>query len=235
MEEALIEVVALRRCAGIELISERIPDESTILTFRQLLDKQELGQAIFDIVKAHIAAREMTMRLAINVDATLIAALSSTKNKEGMRDPVMHQPKKGNQWHSPFANGCAYSMNVYAGLDKDSGLIHPWWSRPPMFTTSPRLLIYCMVMRRSSTGMRAIRAAKRPEMTGKTTESRVAMRPGQRQALPDTPEGMLQDLIEAAQVHIRSKVEHPFRVIKQQFGSQKTRLRGLDKNRCKIE
>jgi IS5 family transposase len=61
------------------------------------------------------------------------------------------------------------------------------------------------------------------------------MRPGQRQALPDTPEGMLQDLIEAAQVHIRSKVEHPFRVIKQQFGSQKTRLRGLDKNRCKIE
>jgi IS5 family transposase len=75
---------------------------------------------------------------------------------------------------------------------------------------------------------------KRPEMAGKTTELRVAMRPGKRRALPNTPEGRLQNLIETAKAHIRSKVEHPFRVIKQQFGFQKTRLRGLAKNRCKI-
>ena len=75
---------------------------------------------------------------------------------------------------------------------------------------------------------------KRPEMAGKTTELRVAMRPGKRRALPNTPEGRLQDLIETAKAHIRSKVEHPFRVIKQQFGFQKTRLHGLAKNRCKI-
>jgi len=71
-------------------------------------------------------------------------------------------------------------------------------------------------------------------MAGKTTELRVAMQPGKPRALPNTPEGRLQDLTEAAKAHIRSKVEHPFRVIKQQFGFQKTRLRGLAKNRCKI-
>ncbi len=71
-------------------------------------------------------------------------------------------------------------------------------------------------------------------MAGKTAEFRVAMRPGTRKALPDTPDGRVQNLIETAKAHIRSKVEHPFRVIKQQFGFQKTRLRGLAKNRCKI-
>ena len=76
--------------------------------------------------------------------------------------------------------------------------------------------------------------AKRPEMAGNSAEFRVAMRPGKRRALPETPDGKLQDLIETAKAHIRSKVEHPFRVIKQQFGFQKTRLRGLAKNRCKV-
>jgi IS5 family transposase len=71
-------------------------------------------------------------------------------------------------------------------------------------------------------------------MAGKTRELRVAMRSGKRRALPDTPKGRLQDLLETAKAHIRSKGEHPFRVIKQQFGFQKTRLRGLVKNRCKI-
>ena len=75
---------------------------------------------------------------------------------------------------------------------------------------------------------------KRPEMEGTAADFRVAMRPGNRRVPPDTPEGRLQDLIEAAKAHIRAKVEHPFRVIKQQFGFQKTRLRGLAKNRCKI-
>jgi IS5 family transposase len=76
--------------------------------------------------------------------------------------------------------------------------------------------------------------AKRPEMAGKSPEFRVAMRPGKRRALPDTPDGRLQKLIETAKAHVRAKVEHPFRVIKHQFGFQKTRLRGLAKNRCKI-
>jgi len=116
MEEALIEVPTMRRFAGIELISDRIPDETTILTFRHLLEKHGLGEQIFDIVKALLAARGVTMRQGTIVDATLIAAPSSTKNKDGKRDPEMHQTKKGNQWY--------FGMKVHIGVDKDSGLIH---------------------------------------------------------------------------------------------------------------
>jgi IS5 family transposase len=76
--------------------------------------------------------------------------------------------------------------------------------------------------------------AKRPEMAGTAAEFRVAMRPGRRRVLPNSPEGRLEDLVETAKAHIRSKVEHPFRVIKQQFGFQKTKLRGMTKNRCKM-
>jgi IS5 family transposase len=116
MEKALIEVPTMRLFAGIELISDRIPDETTILTFRHLLEKHELGVEIFDTVKAHLSARCMTMRQGTIVDATLISAPSSTKNKEGKRDPEMHQTKKGNQWY--------YGMKVHIGVDKHSGLIH---------------------------------------------------------------------------------------------------------------
>jgi len=98
MEEARIEVPSMRRFAGIDLISDRIPDETAILTFHYLLKKHELGEQIFETVKAHLSERSMTMRQGTIVKATLIAAPSSTKNKEGKRDPEMHQTKKGNQW-----------------------------------------------------------------------------------------------------------------------------------------
>jgi transposase, IS5 family len=102
MEEALIEVPTMRRFAGIELISDRIPDETTkttILTFRHLLEKHELGEQIFEILKANLSTRGMTMRQATIVDATLISAPRSTKNKAGKRYPEMHPNKKGNQWY----------------------------------------------------------------------------------------------------------------------------------------
>jgi transposase, IS5 family len=99
MEDALIEVATMRRFAGIDLISDRIPDETTILTFRNLLEKQDLGQQIFETVKAHLKQRGMAMKQGKLIDATLISAPSSTKNKTGERDPEMHQTKKGNQWY----------------------------------------------------------------------------------------------------------------------------------------
>jgi IS5 family transposase len=235
MEEALIEVPTMRRFAGIELISDRIPDETTILTFRHLLEKHGLGEQVFETVKAHLSEKGMTMRQGTIVDATLIAAPSSTKNKEGMWDPEMHQTKKGNQWYHRFAEGCAYGMKVHAGVDKDSGLIHSvvvTAANVHDLTPAADLLHGDEQVVYADAGYQGI--AKRPEMAGKATEFRVAMRPGKRRALLDTPDGRLQDLIETAKAHIRSKVEHPFRVIKQQFGFQKTRLRGLAKNRCKI-
>lgn len=106
---------------------------------------------------------------------------------------------------------------------------------PPTCTTSPRLPIDWIVMRSSSTRAGYLGIAKGPEMAVKTTGFRVVMKPGERMALAETPEGRLENLLETAHAHIRSQVEHLFRVIKQHFGVQKTRLRGQDKNRCKVD
>jgi IS5 family transposase len=116
MEDALIEVPTMRRFAGIDLISDRIPDETTILAFRHLLEKHDLGDQIFEAVKAHLKANGMAMKQGTIIDATLIAAPSSTKNEKGERDPEMHQTKKGNQWY--------FGMKFHIGVDKDTGLIH---------------------------------------------------------------------------------------------------------------
>jgi len=157
------------------------------------------------------------MRLDTIVDVTLIAAPSCTKNKEGKRDPEMHQTKKGNQWY--------FGIKVHAKADKDSGLIHSLVVTAANFhelTTAAKLLHGDNEDVYGDAGYQDI--AKRTEMASKSTEFRVAMGPGRRMTLPDTPEGRLQDLIETAKTHIRSKVEHPLRVMKQQFDFQTTRL-----------
>ncbi|MCP9824780.1 IS5 family transposase [Synechococcus sp. EJ6-Ellesmere] len=227
MEEALIEVPTMRRFAGIDLISDRIPDETTILAFRHLLEKHNLGEQIFETVKAHLKKRGMAMKQGTIIDATLIAAPSSTKNKAGERDPEMHQTCKGKQWHS--------GMKVHIGVDKDTGLIHSVETTAANvhdLTPAADLLHGEEVVVYADAGYQGIE--KREEMEGKAANFRVAMRPGKRRALPDTPEGWLENLVETAKAHIRAKVEHLFRVIKQQFGFQKTRLRGMTKNRCKV-
>ncbi len=98
--------------------------DPAILTFRHLVEKYGLGEQIFDIVKAHLSTRGMTMRQGTIVDATLIAAPISTKNKVGERDPEIHQTKKGYQWYHRYEEDCPYGMKVHAGMAKDSGLIH---------------------------------------------------------------------------------------------------------------
>jgi IS5 family transposase len=139
----------------------------------------------------------------------------------------MHQTRKGNQWY--------YGMKVHIGVDKDSGLIHSVVTTAANvhdLTPAAGLLHGDEKVVYGDAGYQGI--AKRPEVAGSSAEFRVAMRPGKRRGLPDTAEGRLQDLIEATKAHVRAKVEHPFRVIKQQFGFHKTRLRGMAKNRCKV-
>jgi len=168
----------------------------------------------------------MTMRQGTIVDATLIAAPSSTKNKQAKRDPEMHQTKKGIQWY--------FGMKVHAGVNKDSGLIHSarvTAANVHVLTPAAELLHGDEDVVYRDAGYQGI--AKKPEMAGKRKEFRVAMRPGKRRDLPDNPKGRMQDPIETARAHARSKDELPFWVIKQQFGFQKTRLRGLAKNRYK--
>lgn len=227
MEDALIEVPTMRRFAGIDLISDRIPDETTILAFRHLLEKHDLGDQVFEAVKAHLKANGMAMKQGTIIDATLIAAPSSTKNQKGERDPEIHQTKKGNQWYC--------GMKVHIGVDKDTGLIHSVETTAANvhdLTPAAELLHGEETVVYADAGYQGIE--KRAEMEGKGIGFRVAMRPGKRRALPDTPEGRVDDLIETVKTHIRAKVEHPFRVMKRQFGFQKTRLRGMLKNRCKI-
>lgn len=97
MEDALIEAPTMRRFAAIDLVSERIPDETTILAFRRLLEKNSFGEQIFPAVKAHLKERGMAMKQGTIIDATLIAAPNFSKNKAGVRDPEMQQTKNGNQ------------------------------------------------------------------------------------------------------------------------------------------
>jgi len=227
MEDALIEVPTMRRFAGIDMISDRIPDETTILAFRHLLERHNLGEQIFETVRAHLKANGMAMKQGTIIDATLIAAPSSTKNEMRERDPEMHQTKKGNQWY--------FGMKVHIGVDKDSGLIHSVETTAANvhdLTPAADLLHGEETVVYADAGYQGIE--KRPEMKGRGIGFRVAMRPGKRRALLDTPEGRLDDLVETAKAHIRAKGEHPFRVIKRQFGFQKTLLRGMLKNRCKV-
>jgi IS5 family transposase len=191
MEDALIEVATMRRFAGIALITDRIPDETTILAFRHLLEQNDLGEQIFEAVKAHLKAKGMAMKQGTIVDATIISAPSSTKNDKRERDPEMHQTCKGKQWH--------FGMKVHIGVDSESGLIHSVETTAANvhdLTPAAELLHGEETVVYSDAGYQGIE--KRPEMQGRGIGFRIAMRPGKRRALPDTPEGRVDDLIEAA-------------------------------------
>ena len=115
MEEALYEVASMRKFAGLSLL-EAIPDETTILNFRHLLEREEMAPLILSAVNTHLARKGLMVKRGTMVDATIIAAPSSTKNESGKRDPEMHQAKKGNNWH--------FGMKAHIGVDTDSGLVH---------------------------------------------------------------------------------------------------------------
>jgi IS5 family transposase len=135
--------------------------------------------------------------------------------------------KKGNQWY--------FGMKVHIGVDKDSGLIHSVETTSANvhdITRAAQLLHGDEQVVYGDADYQGIE--KRAEIADKSITYRVAMRLGKQRVLPKTPDGRLSDLVETAKAHIRDKVEHPFRVIKQQFGFQKTRLRGVAKNHCKV-
>lgn len=114
MEESLYETTILRQFAGLNL--DRIPDETTILNFRRLLDKHELAGGILQVINGYLGGRGLMLRQGTVVDATIIHAPSSTKNKDGKRAPEMHQTKKGNQYF--------LGMKAHIGVDAESGLVH---------------------------------------------------------------------------------------------------------------
>ena len=116
IEDALYDSQAIRRFVGIDLSRESAPDATTLLNFRHLLESHQLTESIFNAINGHLAAKGLLLREGTIVDATLIAAPPSTKNKAGQRDPEMHQSKKGKQWY--------FGMKAHIGIDAQSGLVH---------------------------------------------------------------------------------------------------------------
>ena len=226
MEEALHDVPLYREFAGLEGPMRRLPDESTILRFRHLLEKHELAAPMLATVNAVLQAHGLMLKTGTVVDATLISAPSSTKNQSGTRDPEMKQAKKGNNWY--------FGMKAHIGADADSGLVHTVIGTPANVndvTQAEALLHGEEVVGYGDAGYQG--AHKRPESTMRNW--RIAMRPGKRKLLKlSRPIDAIVDEIERLKASVRAKVEHPFRVIKRQFGFTKVRYRGLAKNTAQI-
>jgi IS5 family transposase len=227
MEEALHDIPAMRAFARLDAGDDLIPDESSILRFRHRLEKHGLAQRLLAEVNALLTQKGLLLRQGTLVDATLIAAPSSTKNQSGERDPEMHQTQKGNQWY--------FGMKAHIGVDAESGLTHTVVTTAANVndvTQAHALLHGEETDVFGDAGYQGVE--KREENQDKTVSWHVALKPGKRRALPDTPLGKLLEAIEHAKASIRAKVEHPFRVIKRQFGFLKTRYRGLMKNTAQI-
>ena len=225
MEEALFETALYREFVGLGSV-ERIPDRVSILRFRHLLEEHQLAQRILATVNATLSDKGLMLREGTVVDATLIAAPSSTKNKDGERDPEMHQTKKGNQWH--------FGMKAHAGVDVDSGLVHTVTTTAANahdVTQAHALLHGQESVVFADSGYRGVE--KRDEILNQhpNVKWHIAMMPGKRKALDKgTLLGAILDKLEHTKARIRAKVEHPFRVIKRQFGYTKVKYRGLAKN-----
>ena len=228
MEEELHERPLYREFAGLAGRA-RLPDETTILLFRHLLEKQQLAPEILRTINAHLAAQGLMLKTGTLVDATLIAAPSSTKNAQGERDPEMHQTKKGNQWH--------FGMKAHIGVDAQSGLVHTVIGTAANVndvTQATQLLHGQEQDVFADAGYQGV--DKRPEAQGLKVNWHIAMRPGKRAALDLSSAFAAKiDRVEQIKASIRAKVEHPFLVIKQQFGHAKVRYRGLAKNTARLQ
>ena len=227
MEEALFDVPLYREFAGLDNGNVRLPDESTILRFRHLLETHKLAGPMLAAVNDVLRDKGLMLRIGTVVDATLISAPSSTKNDSGQRDPEMHQTKKGNQWY--------FGMKAHIGVDAQSGLVHTVKGTAANVNDVVEANGLLHGDETNVFGDAGYQGAhKRPDAKEGVTWH-VAMRPGKRKALDkSTKLGALTDEIEHLKASIRAKVEHPFRVIKRQFGFVKVRYRGLKKNTAQI-
>ena len=223
MEDLLYEVESVRRFVGLRL-SGPLPDETTILHFRHLLEKHGLGEALFEEINTHLASLGHRLKTGTIVDASIIAAPSSTKNRTGERDPEMHQTKKGKQWY--------FGMKAHIGVDAESGLAHS------VETTAANVSDVVMAHALLHGGEERVwgdagyqGVGKREENRGVEVDWEVAMKPGKRRLLD---KGSAQESAERGKASVRAKVEHPFLCVKRRFGYAKVRYRGLAKNRQRI-
>lgn len=226
MEEALHEISTLRRFARLGGL-DTVPDETTILNFRRLLETHGLAARIFERVNAHLARKGQSLRAGTIVDATLIAAPSSTKNRDGERDPEMHQTKKGNQWH--------FGMKAHIGVDEFSGLVHHvecTAANVADVTCMHKLLHGKEDTISGDSGYTG--AGSREELQEVEAAFWIAEKPSKVRTIRNRRERHYAERWERYKASLRAKVEHPFRVIKRQFGYAKVRYRGLAKNTAQV-
>jgi transposase, IS5 family len=217
-EDALLDSPALRRFVGIDLGRERVPDATTLLKFRRLLEEHKLGAALFAKVGEVLQARGMKVGTGTIVDATIISAPSSTKNAQGERDPEMHQTRKGRQWY--------FGMKLHIGVDSQTGLahsavvtsahVHDKHPVPDLLHGAEEQFYGDSAYASQSELVRS----KAPQAKDRTNQR---VRPGSA-----TEE--LDIILNRVKSRVRSRVEHVFAVVKRLWGFTKVRYRGLSKN-----
>jgi IS5 family transposase len=217
-EDALLDSTALRRFVGIDLGRERVPDATTLLKFRRLLEKHDLGAALFAKVGEVLQAQGLKVGTGTIVDATIIGAPSSTKNAKGERDPEMHQTRKGKQWF--------FGMKLHIGVDSRTGLahsavvtsanVHDKHPLPDLMHGAEKQLYGDSAY----ASQQALIHSKAPQAQDCTNQR---VRPGSA-----TEE--LDRIVNRVKSRVRSRVEHVFAVIKRLWGFDKVRYRGLAKN-----
>ena len=221
-EEALYDIQSMRAFAGLELGRDAIPDETTILNFRHLLERHDLTKAIFTAIAEHLAAKGELLRGGTIMDATLIAASPSTKNREQKRDPEMSSSKKGNQWY--------FGMKAHVGVDAASGLVHTAGVTTGKVHDAK---VMANLIREDDAavygdkGYASAEKRRAAEAAGVLWAVKEKAKPGrdltQRQRTRNRRFGK-----------VRAKVEHVFRVLKCQFGYRKVRYRGIAKNGAQV-
>ena len=222
VEDAVYDSYAMRRFMGLDFAVEQVPDATTLLAFRHLMEEHGLAEKLFEAQNAMFDEQGWVMRGGTIVDATIIAAPSSTKNATGERDPEMHQTKKGNQWY--------FGMKAHIGVDAGSGYIHAVTctaasvhdlDEVTKLVRADDEVVY------TDAGYQGV--DKRKEITDDEHLSRVrwrvAPRKGTLKAMPAHDRA-----VASRQASVRAKVEHPFLIVKRDFGFTKTRYRGMAKN-----
>jgi IS5 family transposase len=220
VEDALYDSESMRRFAGIELAEDAIPDETTILRFRHLLERQRLTEAIFAAVRSLLEERRLLLKSGTIVDATIIAAPPSTKNAAGARDPEMHQTKKGKDWH--------FGMKAHVGTDR-RGIVHSLSTTPANVHDSTQMSKLLHGQEREVFGDQAYwNDAHRQSAQAAGIRYRINRRATRR------PLSRHQRAINRLRSRARARCEHVFHVVKCLWGFTKVRYRGLAKNTARL-
>jgi transposase, IS5 family len=225
LEDALYDSQALQHFARIDLRAEGVPDATTLLNFRHLLETHDLCTGLFHALNADLAARGLLLRAGTLVDATLIAAPPSTKNQQHKRDPEMHQTKKGNQWY--------FGMKAHIGADRDSKLVHTvvvTAANVADITKTSELLHGEETQVHADAGYTGVEKRAEIVVLERKIDWQIAGKRGVIQAMAEGTEKEARKAVEKTKAAVRAFVEHPFHIVKNIFRHRKVRYRGLAKN-----